>query len=65
LAIWLLSDPKETIGWSLWAPALLAQYLGYFLLIYALIKITKVLKITRAENSTKEESKKDSPTHLS
>jgi hypothetical protein len=37
------------------------QYLGYFLLIYVLIKIKKVLKNTRAENIAREQSENNEP----
>ena len=64
LVMEIFDSYKESPEWLLWTVALIAQYLGYFLLIYILMKITKVLKNTRAENSAKEQSEKDPPTHL-
>ena len=48
VALMLLSGFEELPEWLVWTAALVAQYLGYFLIIYVLIKIIRVLKNTRA-----------------
>ena len=59
LVIWILFDPKESPEWLVWGTALIAQYLGYFIVIFILIKIIRVLKNTRSENIAKEQSAKN------
>lgn len=58
-ALMLLSGFEELPEWLVWTAALVAQYLSYFLIIYVLIKIIRVLKNTRAENIAKEQSEND------
>jgi len=55
IAIALLGGPKESPKWLLVVVALIAQYLGYFLLIYFIRKLMQ----TRVENITKEQSEKN------
>ena len=52
---------KESPEWLVWGTALVAQYLGYFLLTFFLIKVFRILKNTRAENIAKEQSENDPP----
>lgn len=59
----LLAPFKGLPEWLFWAVALIAQYLGYFLFIYVLIKIIRVLKNTRAENIVNEQPEED-PTDI-
>ncbi len=57
----IMSDDTDVPEWLVWILALVAQYLGYIIVIFILIKTFKILQATRAENIVKEESEKDPP----
>ena len=57
----LLESFKGLPEWLYWAVALNAQYLGYFLFIYLSLKLLRLLKKIRTENSAKEQSAKNDP----
>ena len=60
---YLIGPSEVPRHWLLDLAPMMAQYLGYFLFIYLLLKILRKLKITGEPSIAKEESEKDPPTH--